>query len=164
MRVHPQCLASGKRPALSRWASILNPHSPLSPSSSHARFGLVTGFLERNENPRDGALREVTEEVGIADVEMVESLGAIGGPQELKRNQVMLGYHVRAYGPIKIDERELQAFKRVPVTAIKSFPFATGLLLEEFVRRHKARQGKGKGKGGEGKGENGAPGKLASKL
>ncbi len=55
-----------------------------------AMFGLVTGFLEKNESPELGVVREVEEELGL-----------IGKVQELvglypfaRMNQILMVYHV----------------------------------------------------------------------
>lgn len=98
------------------------------------RYGLVTGFLEQAECPREGILREVREELGLEDAELVDELGSFGG-RDVKWNQVILAYHVRAYGPIVMDPRELQAYKRIPSSKVRAWPFATGLALEEYLRR-----------------------------
>jgi len=38
-------------------------------------FGLVTGFLERGESPEAGCLREVQEELGLDEAEIVSLIG-----------------------------------------------------------------------------------------
>ena len=75
-------------------------------------FGIVTGFLEKGEEPADAILREIHEEIGLTDTRIVEFLGIYTFYQ---RNEVIFTYHVRASGTIVMDETELQAIKIVPV-------------------------------------------------
>src|SRR5687767_12062650 len=70
-------------------------------------FGLVTGFLERDEAPGDGALRELKEELGL-DGEVVSLIGAYPFPQ---RNELIVAYHVRARGEVKLGD-ELRSEER----------------------------------------------------
>ncbi|MFN7130652.1 MAG: NUDIX domain-containing protein [Myxococcales bacterium] len=93
-------------------------------------FGLVSGFLERDESPEDGVLREVKEELGL-DGELV---GLIGVYPFTLRNELIVAYHVRASGPIRPGE-EIAGYKAIPPEKLRSWPFGTGLALEEWLRR-----------------------------
>ncbi len=86
-------------------------------------FGIVTGFLEKGEEPTDAILREVREEIGLTDARIVDFLGIYPFYQ---RNEIIFTYHVRASGTIVMDETELQAVKVVPIADIKPWPFGTG--------------------------------------
>jgi NADH pyrophosphatase NudC (nudix superfamily) len=95
-------------------------------------FGLVTGFLEHGEDPREGVLREVKEELGL-DGEIVELVGVYPfSPM----NQVIVAYHVRASGEIALGE-ELAAFKLVPVEKLRPWPFGTGEAVKEWLARRR---------------------------
>ncbi len=93
-------------------------------------FGLVTGFLEAEEEPAAGALREVKEELGLDAT--LESL--VGVYAFALRNEVILAYHVRASGEI-VKGAELAAFKRVPIAELRPWPFATGVAVKDWLAR-----------------------------
>ncbi|GAB3501803.1 NUDIX domain-containing protein [Spirosoma knui] len=95
-------------------------------------FGVVTGFLEKGEEPADAILREIHEEIGLTDARIVEFLGIYTFYQ---RNEVIFTYHVRASGTIVMDETELQAIKVVPIAEIKPWPFGTGPALKEWKEK-----------------------------
>lgn len=86
-------------------------------------FGIVTGFLEKGEEPTDAILREIREEIGLTDARIVEFLGIC---TFFQRNEIIFTYHVRASGTLIMDDTELQAIKVVPVADIKPWPFGTG--------------------------------------
>ncbi|QJW92129.1 NUDIX domain-containing protein [Spirosoma taeanense] len=95
-------------------------------------FGIVTGFLEKGEEPADAILREIREEIGLTDVRIVEFLGIYTFYQ---RNEVIFTYHVRASGTIVMDETELQAIKVVPVNQLKPWPFGTGPAVAQWLKK-----------------------------
>ncbi len=95
-------------------------------------FGIVTGFLEKGEEPADAVLREVREEIGLTDVRIVEFLGIYTFYQ---RNEVIFTYHVRASGPLVMDETELQAIKVVPIAELRPWPFGTGPAVKEWLAK-----------------------------
>lgn len=88
-------------------------------------FGLVTGFLERGESPEDGIVRELQEELGFSQVEVVELVGLF--PFEMM-NQLIIAYHVKvpADAAITPDPREIADHKVVPISRLKPWPFGTG--------------------------------------
>jgi ADP-ribose pyrophosphatase YjhB (NUDIX family) len=94
-------------------------------------FGLVTGFLEPNESPEDAARRELTEELGLEPGEST----LIGAYAFAQMNQVIIAYHIKASGEIRLDETELEAFKTVPVDQLKPWPFGTGAAVKDFLAR-----------------------------
>jgi NAD+ diphosphatase len=97
-------------------------------------FGLVTGFLEAGEEPDQAVLREIKEEIGL-EAEIVERLGVYTFYQ---RNEVIMTYHVRAWGEIRIDEEELQAYKLVPIRELKPWPFGTGPAVKDWLAKKAA--------------------------
>lgn len=98
-------------------------------------FGLVTGFLERDESPEAGVLREVKEELGL-DAEVVRLVGAYAFPQ---RNELIVAYHVRATGPITLGE-ELAAFKSIAPEKLRPWDFGTGLAVRDWLAGQSSRR------------------------
>ena len=98
-------------------------------------FGIVTGFLEKGEEPADAILREIQEEIGLTDARIVEFLGIYTFYQ---RNEIIFTYHVRASGTIVMDETELQAIKIVPVAELKPWPFGTGPAVKAWKEKRLA--------------------------
>jgi NAD+ diphosphatase len=96
-------------------------------------FGLVTGFLEANETPAAGVLRELKEELGL-DGTVVSLVGVYAFSQ---RNELIVAYHVRASGEIVLGS-ELEAFKRVPVEKVRPWPFGTGEALRDWLEARRA--------------------------
>ncbi len=94
-------------------------------------YGLVTGFLEPNEEPDAAARRELVEELGLEPGETT-LIGAYGFAQ---MNQVIIAYHIRATGEIRLQESELAGFKTVPVDKLKPWPFGTGAAVKDFLER-----------------------------
>ena len=91
-------------------------------------FGLVTGFLEAGESPEAGCLREVKEELDL-DGTIVSLVGVY--PFEL-RNELIVAYHVRATGTVKLSE-ELEAIKALPPEKVRPWPFGTGLAVQAWL-------------------------------
>jgi NAD+ diphosphatase len=92
-------------------------------------YGLITGFLERNETPQQCAIREVKEELNLD-----------AGPPTLvgvysfeRMNQVIIGFHVTATGTITLNE-ELDDFKHVPLERCLVWPGGTGFALRDWLR------------------------------
>ncbi|MEW5739392.1 MAG: NUDIX domain-containing protein [Myxococcota bacterium] len=99
-------------------------------------FGLVTGFLEAGEAPEAGVLREVKEELDLAG-EVVSLVGVY--PFEM-RNEVIIAYHVKATGTVRLSE-ELEAYKAIPPDKLRAWPFGTGLAVQAWLDRRSTRQG-----------------------
>ncbi len=95
-------------------------------------FGLVTGFLERGEDPGAGVLREVKEELGL-DAVLVELVGVYAF---LPMNQVIIAYHVRAEGEIAMGE-ELAAYKEISIAKLRPWPSATGDAVREWLAKRR---------------------------
>lgn len=97
-------------------------------------FGLVTGFLEQGEHPASGVVREVVEELGVSLEEV--TLGELVGLFNFERmNQLIIAYHVilPEDAVISLDERELAAFKLVPIHKLKPWPFGTGEAVKTWL-------------------------------
>ena len=93
-------------------------------------YGLVTGFLEKDESPEEGVLREVREELGLRG-EVMSLIGAYPFPE---MNQVIIAYHVRAYGEIQTND-EIAGVKAVPPDKLRPWPLGTGLAVRDWLAR-----------------------------
>lgn len=96
-------------------------------------FGLVTGFLERDETPEEGVAREVKEELGLA----TRAVSLIGVYPFLRKNEIILAYHVVAAGEIALNE-ELAEFRLVPPEKLRPWDFGTGLAIRDWLARKTA--------------------------
>jgi NAD+ diphosphatase len=92
-------------------------------------YALITGFLERGETPEHCAVREVKEELDL-DSEQPTLIGVYSFE---KLNQVIIGYHVRAWGTITLND-ELDDYRHVALEKCRAWPTATGLALRDFLR------------------------------
>ncbi len=95
-------------------------------------FGLITGFLEKGEAPDFAVLREVKEELGL-DAELVEMIGVYPFQQ---RNQIIIAYHVRASGEIRMNE-ELAEVISVPPDQLRPWSFGTGYAVQDWLKKGK---------------------------
>ncbi len=91
-------------------------------------FGLVTGFLEQGEAPRDGVAREVKEELGL-DTSHVDLVGLY--PFE-RQNQLIIAFYLRCEGRVVLND-ELAEVKRVPRERLRPWPFGTGLAVADWI-------------------------------
>lgn len=91
-------------------------------------LGLVTGFLERDETPEAGCLRELREELGL-EGEIVRMIGVYAFPM---RNELIVAYHVRAAGEIVVGD-ELEQVKAVPADKLRPWPFGTGEAVRDWL-------------------------------
>lgn len=94
-------------------------------------FGIVSGFLERGEEPAQAALREVEEELGLK-AKLVSFVGAHAFAQ---LNQLILTYHVEVdpeQEPIP-DAVEIAAIKQVPIAKLRPWPMGTGIALKQWL-------------------------------
>jgi NAD+ diphosphatase len=92
-------------------------------------YALITGFLERGESPDQCVVREVKEEL---DLESSEPTLIGVYPFEMM-NQVIIAYHVRSSGTIKLND-ELDDYRHVPLEKCRAWPSATGLALRDWLR------------------------------
>lgn len=94
-----------------------------------AFYGLITGFLERNEAPDRCALREVKEELNLE----AQSASLIGVYAFERMNQVIIAYHVPATGKIVLND-ELDDYKHVPPEQCRVWAGGTGWALRDWLR------------------------------
>ena len=98
-------------------------------------FGLVSGFLEKNETPESGILREVKEELGL-DGQIDDFIGCYAF---FEMNQLILAYHVRVQGEIVLGE-ELAEFKMLPPEKLRPWEFGTGPAVKDWLIKRKYRK------------------------
>ncbi|MBU6437603.1 MAG: NUDIX hydrolase [Betaproteobacteria bacterium] len=92
-------------------------------------FGLVTGFLERDETPEQAVLREVAEETGLR----AEAAQLIGVYEFMRRNELIIAYAVQAHGPLQLSE-ELAEVKLLPPHKLRPWRLGTGYALADWLR------------------------------
>ena len=98
-------------------------------------YGLVTGFLEKNETPESGILREVKEELGLNG--QIDDF--IGIYSFFEMNQLILAYHVRVQGKIVLGE-ELADVKIVPPEKLRPWAIGTGPAVKDWLTKRKYRK------------------------
>jgi NADH pyrophosphatase NudC (nudix superfamily) len=93
-------------------------------------FGLVTGFLEKDESPADGVKREVKEELDL------EPLAAhlVGLYPFARRNELIIAYHVPAAGTVRLNE-ELAEVRRIAPAKLRPWDFGTGMAVADWLKR-----------------------------
>jgi NAD+ diphosphatase len=93
-------------------------------------FALITGFLENDETPEAGIAREVLEETSLH----VETTELIGVYEFIRKNELIIAYHVRAHGEIALSP-ELLEYRLVEPAKLRPWRAGTGQALGEWMRR-----------------------------
>jgi NADH pyrophosphatase NudC (nudix superfamily) len=93
-------------------------------------FGIITGFLERDETPEQAVAREVKEELDLD----ASSTSLIGVYPFLRKNEVIIAFHVAASGIITLNE-ELAEFRLVEPGKLRPWDYGTGLAISDWLRR-----------------------------
>ena len=91
-------------------------------------YGLVSGFLERDETPQEGVLREVKEETGLTG----QVVSLIGVYPFYEMNQIIIAYHVRARGEIVVGD-EIAGVKAVLPDKLRPWPLGTGPAVRDWL-------------------------------
>jgi len=94
------------------------------------RFALITGFMEANETPEGGIAREVKEETQLE----VTQLSLVGVYDFQKKNQVLIVYHAKTLGEIKLSQ-ELLEYKLYEPQDIICWPAGTGYAVADWQRK-----------------------------
>ena len=81
-------------------------------------YSIITGFINPNESPIDAIKRECKEELGLT----ASNTDLVGIYPFEPENQIILVYHVKAYGDILINE-ELHSVKIFSRQELKDLPF-----------------------------------------
>jgi len=92
-------------------------------------FALITGFMEAGESPEEGIAREVAEETSLT----VERLSLIGVYEFRRMNQVIVAYHARARGEIRLSP-ELAEYRLFAPQDLRCWPSGTGQALADWLR------------------------------
>ena len=98
------------------------------------KFGLVTGFLERDESPAEGVAREVREETGLE----AGAVALVGVYPFARKNELILAYHVLASGVITLNE-ELAEYRLIPPERLQPWDFGTGLAVADWLAARSVR-------------------------
>jgi NADH pyrophosphatase NudC (nudix superfamily) len=93
-------------------------------------FALITGFLENDETPEQGVARELLEETSLR----ADSTELLGVYEFIRKNELLIAYHVRASGTIKLSP-ELLEYRLVEPAKLRPWRAGTGLALAEWMRR-----------------------------
>ena len=91
-------------------------------------FSVITGFLERNESPEQGALREVEEELNLTG----NIVRHIGNYSFSEQNQIILCYEVQATGVIE-KNHELVELKLLSETELIYYDFKPLYITEKII-------------------------------
>jgi NADH pyrophosphatase NudC (nudix superfamily) len=92
-------------------------------------FALITGFMEAGETPEEGLRREVAEETAL----VVDALDLVGVYDFQRMNQVIIAYHARARGEIRLSP-ELAEYKLFAPADIRCWRAGTGMALAKWLR------------------------------
>ena len=92
-------------------------------------YALITGFLEEGEEPETGVIREVQEELGL-DAEIGSFIGTYSF---FKKNQLILAYHVKASGTVRLND-ELRSYKCVAKADLTYWDAGTGHALRDWLQ------------------------------
>ena len=93
-------------------------------------FGLITGFLERDESPEEGIAREVKEEVGLETT----ATSLVGVYDFRRKNELIIAYHVKACGEIVLNE-ELSDYRLIAPEKLVPWDAGTGHAVKDWLAR-----------------------------
>jgi len=91
-------------------------------------FGLITGFLERDEAPEQAVVREVSEEVNLVATQST----LIGVYPFQRKHEVIIAYHVVADGEIVLNE-ELAEYRLIAPEKLHAWDYGTGLAVRDWL-------------------------------
>lgn len=92
-------------------------------------YALITGFMEAGETPQDGIAREITEETNL----QAQSIQLIGVYDFQRMNQVIIAYHARCEGEVKLSP-ELVDYRLFSPHQVRCWPAGTGYALADWLR------------------------------
>lgn len=92
-------------------------------------YALITGFMEAGETPEQGIAREVKEETNLD----AQSVRLIGAYEFIRKNQIIIAYHVVAEGDVKLSP-ELVDYKLYDPENLRCWPSGTGQALADWLR------------------------------
>ncbi|ANA34229.1 NUDIX hydrolase [Ralstonia mannitolilytica] len=91
-------------------------------------FALVTGFMEHGETPEEGIARELKEETNLD----AQSISLIGVYEFIRKNELIIAYHVVADGEIALSE-ELVEYRLKPFEKVRPWTAGTGYAVADFL-------------------------------
>ncbi|MBV8666430.1 MAG: NUDIX hydrolase [Burkholderiaceae bacterium] len=92
-------------------------------------FALITGFMERGETPEQGVARELKEETGLD----AEAIALIGVYEFMRKNELIVAYHVKATGEVRLSE-ELVEYRLVAPEKLRPWRAGTGYAMADWMR------------------------------
>ncbi len=92
-------------------------------------FGLITGFMERGETPEQGIARELKEETSLD----ADNIALIGAYEFIRKNEVIIAYHVQASGHIRLSE-ELTEYRLVAPQQLRPWRAGTGYAVADWLQ------------------------------
>jgi NADH pyrophosphatase NudC (nudix superfamily) len=93
------------------------------------RFALITGFMEAGETPEEGIAREIAEETNLHTT----ALKLVGVYDFQRMNQVIIAYHAKAEGEIRLSP-ELVEYKLYAPSDVICWPAGTGYAMADWQR------------------------------
>lgn len=93
------------------------------------KFALITGFLERGETPQQGVARELKEETNLD----ADEIALIGVYDFIPKNELVIAYHVRASGEIRLSE-ELVEYRLVMPEKLRPWRAGTGYAVADWLQ------------------------------
>ena len=92
-------------------------------------FALITGFMERGETPQQGVARELKEETNL-DADMISLIGVY---DFIRKNELIIAYHVKATGQIRLSE-ELVEYRLIAPEKLRPWRGTTGEATADWMR------------------------------
>ncbi len=96
---------------------------------TNGMFALITGFMEAGETPEQGMARELKEETNLD----VDRMTLIGVYEFMRKNELIIAYHVEASGTIVLNE-ELAEFRLVAPARLRPWRAGTGYAMADWMR------------------------------
>lgn len=93
-------------------------------------FALITGFMERGETPEQGVARELKEETDLD----ADDITLIGVYEFIRKNELIIAYHVRASGQIRLSS-ELVEYRLVAPAKLRPWRAGTGYAMADWMRK-----------------------------
>ncbi len=92
-------------------------------------YALITGFMEAGETPQEGIAREIREETNLE----ARELNLIGVYDFQRMNQVIIAYHARCEGEVRLSP-ELVDYRLFSPGQVRCWPAGTGYALADWLR------------------------------
>ena len=85
--------------------------------------------MERDETPQQGIARELKEETSLD----AKSISLIGVYEFMRKNELIIAYHVKASGQISLSE-ELAEFRLIAPEKLRPWRAGTGYAVADWMR------------------------------